>query len=88
MLATSRARHTKRWTRVAGATNFGLRIADCRFESRRPGHGHTANSSGEPRRSIQGAYIRRDAEPAINQPVINSAVMQVRYASKAQATNQ
>jgi ectoine hydroxylase-related dioxygenase (phytanoyl-CoA dioxygenase family) len=24
-------------------------------------HGHTANSSGEPRRSIQGAYIRREA---------------------------
>lgn len=24
-------------------------------------HGHTANRSGEPRRSIQGAYIRRDA---------------------------
>jgi ectoine hydroxylase-related dioxygenase (phytanoyl-CoA dioxygenase family) len=30
-------------------------------------HGHAANLSGEPRRSIQGAYIRRDAEPAINQ---------------------
>jgi hypothetical protein len=30
-------------------------------------HGHTANRSGEPRRSIQGAYIRRDAEPAVNQ---------------------
>lgn len=30
-------------------------------------HGHTANPSGEPRRSIQGAYIRRDAEPAVNQ---------------------
>jgi ectoine hydroxylase-related dioxygenase (phytanoyl-CoA dioxygenase family) len=30
-------------------------------------HGHTANSSNEPRRSIQGAYIRRDAEPAVNQ---------------------
>jgi ectoine hydroxylase-related dioxygenase (phytanoyl-CoA dioxygenase family) len=25
-------------------------------------HGHTANCSDEPRRSIQGAYIRRDAE--------------------------
>ena len=24
-------------------------------------HGHTANRSAEPRRSIQGAYIRRDA---------------------------
>jgi ectoine hydroxylase-related dioxygenase (phytanoyl-CoA dioxygenase family) len=24
-------------------------------------HGHTANTSGKPRRSIQGAYIRRDA---------------------------
>jgi len=30
-------------------------------------HGHAANRSGEPRRSIQGAYIRRDAEPAVNQ---------------------
>lgn len=28
-------------------------------------HGHTAHRSGEPRRSIQGAYIRRDAEPAV-----------------------
>jgi len=25
-------------------------------------HGHSANLTGEPRRSIQGAYIRRDAE--------------------------
>lgn len=25
-------------------------------------HGHTANRSGRPRRSLQGAYIRRDAE--------------------------
>jgi hypothetical protein len=30
-------------------------------------HGHTANRVGEPRRSIQGAYIRRDAESGINQ---------------------
>jgi hypothetical protein len=30
-------------------------------------HGHAANHSGEPRRSIQGAYIRRDVEAAINQ---------------------
>ncbi len=30
-------------------------------------HGHTANRVGEPRRSIQGAYIRRDADPAVNQ---------------------
>ena len=30
-------------------------------------HGHSANRTGEPRRSIQGAYIRRDAEAAINQ---------------------
>ncbi len=29
-------------------------------------HGHTANSSEEPRRSIQGAYIRREALPAVN----------------------
>jgi hypothetical protein len=29
-------------------------------------HGHTANSSGEPRRSIQGAFIRRDAQPGVN----------------------
>ena len=26
-------------------------------------HGHTANRSREPRRSVQGAYIRRDAKP-------------------------
>jgi hypothetical protein len=32
-------------------------------------HGHTANRVGEPRRSIQGAYIRRDADPGINQGV-------------------
>jgi len=30
-------------------------------------HGHTANRIGEPRRSIQGGYICRDAEPAVNQ---------------------
>ena len=30
-------------------------------------HGHTANRSGEPRRSVQGAYIRREAEPWANQ---------------------
>jgi ectoine hydroxylase-related dioxygenase (phytanoyl-CoA dioxygenase family) len=30
-------------------------------------HGHTANRLGEPRRSIQGAYIRREAEAAVNQ---------------------
>jgi ectoine hydroxylase-related dioxygenase (phytanoyl-CoA dioxygenase family) len=30
-------------------------------------HGHTANQLGEPRRSIQAAYIRRDAQPAVNQ---------------------
>ena len=30
-------------------------------------HGHTASCVGEPRRSIQGAYVRRDAEPAVNQ---------------------
>jgi ectoine hydroxylase-related dioxygenase (phytanoyl-CoA dioxygenase family) len=29
-------------------------------------HGHTANRSREPRRSIQGAYIRRDAESGEN----------------------
>ena len=29
-------------------------------------HGHTANRSAEPRRSIQGAYIRRDAESGEN----------------------
>jgi ectoine hydroxylase-related dioxygenase (phytanoyl-CoA dioxygenase family) len=29
-------------------------------------HGHTANRSDEPRRSIQGAYIRRDAESGEN----------------------
>lgn len=30
-------------------------------------HGHAANRSGEPRRSVQGAYIRRGAEPGVNQ---------------------
>jgi len=30
-------------------------------------HGHAANQTVEPRRSIQGAYIRRDAESGINQ---------------------
>ncbi|HEX8267022.1 MAG TPA: hypothetical protein VF596_16590 [Pyrinomonadaceae bacterium] len=29
-------------------------------------HGHTANSSDEPRRSIQGAYIRREAQSGVN----------------------
>ena len=31
-------------------------------------HGHTANRSGEPRRSIQGAYIRREARSGVNLP--------------------
>ncbi len=31
-------------------------------------HGHTTNSSDEPRRSIQGAYIRRDARSGENLP--------------------
>ena len=30
-------------------------------------HGHAANRSGEPRRSIQGAYIRRDEKSAVDQ---------------------
>jgi ectoine hydroxylase-related dioxygenase (phytanoyl-CoA dioxygenase family) len=30
-------------------------------------HGHSANQTSAPRRSIQGAYIRRDAEAAVNQ---------------------
>ncbi|MFY9621637.1 MAG: phytanoyl-CoA dioxygenase family protein [Pyrinomonadaceae bacterium] len=30
-------------------------------------HGHSANRAGEARRSIQGAYVRRDAAPAVNQ---------------------
>ena len=29
-------------------------------------HGHSANQSGEPRRSIQGAYIRREAQAGLN----------------------
>ena len=33
-------------------------------------HGHTANGVDEPRRSIQGAYIRRDAESAFNQAAL------------------
>jgi ectoine hydroxylase-related dioxygenase (phytanoyl-CoA dioxygenase family) len=31
-------------------------------------HGHTANLSAEPRRSIQGAYIRREAQSGVNLP--------------------
>ena len=31
-------------------------------------HGHTANSSGEARRSIQGAYIRRDGRSGFDLP--------------------
>lgn len=31
-------------------------------------HGHTANLSDEPRRSIQGAYIRREARSGVNLP--------------------
>jgi len=31
-------------------------------------HGHAANSTDEPRRSIQGAYIRREAQSGINLP--------------------
>jgi hypothetical protein len=31
-------------------------------------HGHTANSSNKPRRSIQGAYIRREAQSSVNLP--------------------
>jgi ectoine hydroxylase-related dioxygenase (phytanoyl-CoA dioxygenase family) len=31
-------------------------------------HGHSANQSGEPRRSIQGAYIRRGARDGVNLP--------------------
>jgi ectoine hydroxylase-related dioxygenase (phytanoyl-CoA dioxygenase family) len=31
-------------------------------------HGHILNRSGEPRRSIQGAYIRRDADSGENLP--------------------
>lgn len=31
-------------------------------------HGHAANTSGEPRRSIQGAYIRREARSGVNLP--------------------
>jgi ectoine hydroxylase-related dioxygenase (phytanoyl-CoA dioxygenase family) len=29
-------------------------------------HGHSANQTGQPRRSVQGAYIRRDAQTGIN----------------------
>jgi ectoine hydroxylase-related dioxygenase (phytanoyl-CoA dioxygenase family) len=29
-------------------------------------HGHGANRSAGPRRSIQGAYLRRDAEPVVD----------------------
>jgi hypothetical protein len=30
-------------------------------------HGHSANQSDQPRRSIQGAFIRREAQAAVNQ---------------------
>ncbi|HLA11513.1 MAG TPA: phytanoyl-CoA dioxygenase family protein [Pyrinomonadaceae bacterium] len=30
-------------------------------------HGHTSNHTDQPRRSIQGAYIRRETETAVNQ---------------------
>ena len=33
-------------------------------------HGHSANHTEKPRRSIQGACIRRDAEPAVNQAAL------------------
>ena len=29
-------------------------------------HGHGANATGKPRRSVQGAFIRRDAKPALS----------------------
>lgn len=32
-------------------------------------HGHSANSSDKPRRSIQGAYIRRNARSGVNLPL-------------------
>lgn len=31
-------------------------------------HGHGANQTSQPRRSLQGAYIRRDARPGVNFP--------------------
>jgi ectoine hydroxylase-related dioxygenase (phytanoyl-CoA dioxygenase family) len=31
-------------------------------------HGHSANQTSQPRRSIQGAYIRRDAKSSVNLP--------------------
>jgi ectoine hydroxylase-related dioxygenase (phytanoyl-CoA dioxygenase family) len=31
-------------------------------------HGHAANESGKPRRSIQGAYIRREAQAVVDLP--------------------
>lgn len=31
-------------------------------------HGHTANTTDKPRRSIQGAYIRREAQSGVNLP--------------------
>ena len=32
-------------------------------------HGHTANQSAQPRRSIQGAFIRREAQAGVNQRI-------------------
>lgn len=31
-------------------------------------HGHAANESGEPRRSIQGSYIRRETKAGVDLP--------------------
>ena len=36
-------------------------------------HGHSANGSEEPRRSIQGAFIRREAKPATTWSALNEA---------------
>jgi len=50
-----------------GATRF---LPGCHRWCRSPEdvmNGHATNQSGEPRRSLQGAYIPRDAEAAINQ---------------------
>ena len=46
-------------------------------------HGHTANSSCKPRRSLQGAYIRREAQDSLNLPARMRAETLARISSLA-----
>ncbi|HXU39073.1 MAG TPA: phytanoyl-CoA dioxygenase family protein, partial [Blastocatellia bacterium] len=66
-----------RWSTIPGELND--RVADDEVQACGPAgsviiyngsvwHGHSTNESGEPRRSIQGAYIRREAQAGVNPP--------------------